>query len=164
MKVTIEPTHSETGFNSSWDVNTSFTNGTWADLIKAFLNGWKIKSDGGGTDISAFTWESVVGDGDASVQSLSHVTTNTVLDDYSNTKWTPYRALYQAKYVTTENYSVTGSLVVYPQQNNIIFPRISSMVISTVTNANVVNDIYSVLKNVQTNLASLEERVTALES
>lgn len=75
-----------------------------ADEIKAYFNGWKVKTaDANGKPIA---WKSVVDDKDAPTQTLAYVRANRAPN------YTPYKLTYQLATPRVENVQVEGDLAV----------------------------------------------------
>lgn len=239
MKITIEPTHTQLGSDTSWTPNTTFASCTWEELIKAFLNGWKISTYNSGTSVTDeatgqladagthtfanaggynaisvtkssddITYEAAVENVDYTLSNLdttavltnttglatyfkisythsidvtgwvgldtdstapdtntlAYVTSTKLLEQNADANFYPYKVIYQYSYDMQESLTPSGALMVYPGQNNIIFPQIAGMTIETLKNADVVSDIYNMLQTINDNLDSLDSRVTSLEN
>lgn len=92
----VNPSVEKTGFQQNYKFNT--------DEIRAFFNGWKVKtSDANGKPIA---WKSVVDDKDAPTQTLAYVKANKAPN------YTPYKLTYQLATPRVEIVQVEGDLAV----------------------------------------------------
>ena len=80
---------SDTGWDDAWDNATSFTGMTFANLIKAFMNGWKMTT--ADTNVANCVWTGIASGTvkNAGAADYTHVTTTI------DTGFTPYKMIYQ---------------------------------------------------------------------
>lgn len=86
-----------TGFVEAWDGTTSFTGLTWANLIKAYMNGWKLTT--ANTNVASCEWTGIAS-GTTQSGSSGYTTVTTTVD----TGYQPYRLIYQLATPVVTNY------------------------------------------------------------
>lgn len=87
----------DTGWDESWVSGTSFTGMTWANLIKAYMNGWKLTT--ANTNVASCVWTGIAsGTTQSGSSGYTHVTTT------QDSGYQPYRMLYQLATPVTTNY------------------------------------------------------------
>ncbi len=104
----------DTGWDDTWESTTSFTGMTWANLIKAYMNGWKLTT--ANTNVASCVWTGIAsGTTQSGATGYSHVIANI------DTGYTPYRMMYQlATPIITNYYPNTliaepnGTIYTYP--------------------------------------------------
>ncbi len=84
----ISISDSDSGWLEAWDTGTSFTGLTWANLIKAYMNGWKLTT--ANTNVANCVWTGIASGTTQSAGSGYTYVTTTV-----DVGYTPYRLIYQ---------------------------------------------------------------------
>jgi hypothetical protein len=110
----ISVSDTDTGWDETWVSGTSFTGMTWANLIKAYMNGWKLTT--ANTNVASCVWTGIgSGTTQSGASGYTHVTTTI------DTGYTPYRMIYQLKTPIVTNYypniinaEPSGTVYVYP--------------------------------------------------
>jgi len=104
----------DSGWDDTWTDATSFTGMTWTNLIKAYMNGWKLTT--ANTNVASCVWTGIgSGTTQSGASGYTHVTTTI------DTSYTPYRMIYQLATPIVTNYypnvinaEPSGTVYVYP--------------------------------------------------
>jgi hypothetical protein len=113
-RVALTILDTDSGWDETWVSGTSFTGMTWTNLIKAYMNGWKLTTVN--TNVASCVWTGIAsGTTQSGSGGYTHVTTTI------DTGYTPYRMIYQLATPVITNYypniinaEPSGTVYVYP--------------------------------------------------
>lgn len=113
-RVALTILDTDSGWDETWVSGTSFTGMTWTNLIKAYMNGWKLTT--ANTNVASCVWTGIAsGTTQSGSGGYTHVTTTI------DTGYTPYQMIYQLATPIVTNYypnvltaEPSGTVYVYP--------------------------------------------------
>jgi hypothetical protein len=87
-KVYMTLSNNDTGWDSSWDDTTVFTDMTWANMIKSFFNAWKLTTVD--TNVANCVWTGIIsGETKSGASGYSYIQSNI------DTGYQPYKIWYE---------------------------------------------------------------------
>jgi hypothetical protein len=120
-RTVIGVSDTDSGWDDTWEYATSFTGMTWANLIKAYMNGWKLTT--ANVNVASCVWTGIVS-GTTKTGASGYTDVTTIID----TGFTPYKMKYQlatpvVTYYPTRNFKngvATRTLEVFGNNSTII--------------------------------------------
>lgn len=117
--VNLTVTDTDSGWDEAWVSGTSFTGLTWANLIKAYMNGWKLTT--ANTNVASCVWTGIAsGTTQSGSNGYNHVIANI------DSGFQPYRMIYQLATPTITNY-LPHALAAEPSGTVYVEPYISDV-------------------------------------